>query len=173
MHGFCSQILLRGAHMSTMLETTQNAINPESETGIETQSITTQSDDSTIENQLTDEIKTLWWNHVRLSADRKTTTKELRQIRASLAERLYAMKSLLSRPGRGGQWRSWLKERGIPRSSADRLPTHAETLGIENKCAHWGNLNPAKDGLGRSPTGVPLWYLTAIRRQVPRLPRLW
>lgn len=104
-----------------MLETIQNAITPESETGIETQSITTQADDSTFENQLTVEIKTLWSDNVRLSSDRKATAKELRQIRASLAERLYAMKSLLSRPGRGGQWRSWLKERGIPRSSADRL----------------------------------------------------
>ena len=44
------------------------------------------------------------------------------------------MKSLLSRPGRGGQWRSWLRERGIPRSTADRLVArHAETLDIDNE----------------------------------------
>jgi hypothetical protein len=43
------------------------------------------------------------------------------------------MKSLLSRPGRVGQWRGWLKQRGIPRSTADRLVSrHAETLVGDN-----------------------------------------
>jgi hypothetical protein len=46
------------------------------------------------------------------------------------------MKSLLSRPGRGGQWRGWLRQRGIPRSTADRLVArHAETL-----CSHDENV---------------------------------
>jgi hypothetical protein len=31
------------------------------------------------------------------------------------------MKQLLSRPGRNGQWSSWLQERGISRAAADRL----------------------------------------------------
>src|ERR1019366_5245736 len=40
----------------------------------------------------------------------------------------------LSRPGRGGQWRGWLQERAIPRSTADRLVSrHAETLGSGNE----------------------------------------
>jgi len=41
------------------------------------------------------------------------------------------MKSLLCRPdlGRASQWRGWLRQRGIPRSTADRLVArHAETL---------------------------------------------
>jgi hypothetical protein len=100
----------------------------------EIQPVPTQPDDATIETQLTRQISTLWIEHTRLSADRRTTAMELRQIRAILAERLFAMKSVLSRPGRGGQWRSWLKERGIPRSSADRLcDRHAETLGSDYK----------------------------------------
>ena len=46
------------------------------------------------------------------------------------------MKSLLSRPGRGGEWRGWLGERGIRRSSAARLVArHSEKLGIENGIA--------------------------------------
>jgi hypothetical protein len=119
-----------------MLETIENAIIPEPEPEAGAQPGTAQPDDSTIENQLTEEIRTLWSDHVRLSADRKATSKELRQIRASLAERLAAMKTLLSRPGRGGQWRSWLRARGIPRSTADRLAArHAETL-----CSHDGNV---------------------------------
>ena len=119
--------------MGTMLDTIENAIIPEQEAGTETQPGTSQPDASNIENQLTEEISTLWSSHVRLSADRKATAKELRQIRASLADRLHEMKCLLSRPGRLGQWRGWLRQRGIPRSTADRLVArHAETLAIEN-----------------------------------------
>jgi hypothetical protein len=114
--------------MATMVETVENTIIQEPEA--EAQPGTAQPDDTAIETQLTQEISDLWGNHVRLSADCNATAKELRQIRATLAERLAAMKSLLSRPGRGGQWRSWLRERGIPRSTADRLASrHAETLG--------------------------------------------
>jgi hypothetical protein len=117
--------------VETIVETIEDAISQEPED--ETQPGTTQPDDAATETQLTLEISDLWGNHVRLSADRKATAKDLRQIRAILAERLFAMKSVLSRPGRGGQWRSWLRERGINRSTADRLcDRHAETLGIEN-----------------------------------------
>ena len=115
--------------MPTMVETIENAIIPEAEA----QPGTTQPDDTAIETQLAEEINTLWSDHVRLSADRKATSKELRQIRASLAERLSGMKSLLSRPGRVGQWRGWLRQQGIPRSTADRLVSrHAETLVGDN-----------------------------------------
>jgi len=119
--------------MAIMPKTIENAIIPKPEPEAEAQPGTTQPDDSTIENQLTQEISTLWSEHVRLSADCKVTSKELRQIRASLAERLAAMKSLLSRPGRLGQWRGWLRQQGIPRSTADRLVSrHAETLVGDN-----------------------------------------
>jgi hypothetical protein len=88
--------------------------------------------DDAVETELTQEISALWSDHVRLSANHKTTARELRQIRARLAERLYAMKSFLCRPdrGRASQWRSWLKQQGIPRSTADRLVArHGEILG--------------------------------------------
>jgi hypothetical protein len=135
---------MRGEQMGTMLEAIQNAIIPEPEA--EAQPGTTLADDGAIETQLTQEISDLWSDHVRLSASRKATAKELRQIRASLAERLHAMKSLLSRPGRGGQWRSWLRERGIPRSTADRLVArHAETLGIENGNVPTGAISNSPD----------------------------
>jgi hypothetical protein len=128
--------------MGTMLEIVANALIPEAEA----QSGTTRPDGTEIETQLTEEISSLWSDHVRLSANHKTTAKELRQIRASLAERLAAMKSLLSRPGRGGQWRGWLKQRGIPRSTADRLVArHAETLCADNENVPTGAISePAK-----------------------------
>jgi hypothetical protein len=117
--------------MNALLEAIQDVVIGEPET--EAQPDPTQPDDGAIETQLTNQISSLWVENTRLSADRKATTRELRQIRASLAERLYEMKSLLSRPGRGGEWRGWLREQGIPRSSADRLcARHGETLDIEN-----------------------------------------
>jgi hypothetical protein len=91
---------------------------------------TAQPDDAVIETQLAQEISTLWSDHVRLSGARRATSKELRQVRARLAERLFAMKQILCRAGRAGQWRSWLRQQHIPRSTADRLAMrHAETLG--------------------------------------------
>ena len=84
-----------------------------------------------IESQLTDEISNLWTEHVRVAGTKKTTTAELRRLRATLAEKLYEVKGLLCLPGRSGLWLGWLKEVGVPRSTADRLVTrHAETLGI-------------------------------------------
>jgi len=105
--------------MATMLETIQNAMVQEPDA--EAQPGTTPPDDSTTQNRLAQENTTLWSDHARLSADRKATSKELRHIRAILAERLAAMKSLLSHPGRSGEWRGWLRQHGIPRSTADRL----------------------------------------------------
>jgi len=139
---------MRGTQMGTMVETIENAIIPEPEA--ETQPDSTEPDDGIIETELTQEISTLWSDHVRLSASRRATAKELCVIRARLAERLHAMKSLLSRPGRLGQWRGWLKQQGIPRSTADRLVSrHAETLGIENGNVPTGAIwEPAKDGAG-------------------------
>jgi hypothetical protein len=113
----------------TMVETVENNVAQEPQA--EAQPGTTQPDDGANETQLTQEISDLWSNHLRLSADWKATAKELRQIRVTLSERLYAMKSLLCRPdrGRASMWRGWLRERGIPRSTADRLVArHAESL---------------------------------------------
>ena len=89
--------------MGTMLEAIDNTITLEPKT--EGQPGTAVADDSATENQLTAEITALWSDHVRLNGDRKATAKELRLIRARLAERLHEMKSLLSRPGCLGQWR--------------------------------------------------------------------
>src|ERR1039458_2637432 len=117
--------------MDALVEAIQDVVVAEQETA--TQPDLAQPVDTIIETQLTEEISALWSDHLRLSADRKATAKDLRQVRAILAERLHAMKSLLSRPGRGGEWRGWLRQQAIPRSTADRLVSrHAETLGERN-----------------------------------------
>jgi hypothetical protein len=124
----------------------------------------TQPDGATMETQLAQEISTLWSDHVRLSGNRRAASTELRQIRAKLAERLYDIKQLLCRVGRSGQWRSWLKERGIPRSSADRLcERHAETLGIKNENAPAGAIKPKGDSIEELVQSL----LPRLRRALP------
>src|SRR5271167_628129 len=45
------------------------------------------------------------------------------------------MKGLLAKPGRNGQWSSWLKERKIPRATADRLVAkHERSLNPDDNC---------------------------------------
>lgn len=93
----------------------------------------TQADDAIVEARLEAEISTLWTDHTLLSQSHKKTAVEIRHLRARLAERLFEMKKILSRPGRGGEWRGWLRERGIPRSTADRLVArHGESLGVHD-----------------------------------------
>jgi len=118
--------------MDAILDAVQDIVAAEPEDGA--QPGTAQPDDGAIETLLTEEISSLWTEHTRLSADRKVTSKELRLLRARLAQRLYEMKALLARPGCGGEWRGWLRERGIPRSSADRLVArYAESLGTDKQ----------------------------------------
>jgi hypothetical protein len=84
--------------------------------------------DSETEQQLTDSINQLWSVHIQAQSIIKKTKGELAAIRNNLAERLHTMKTLLARPGRGGQWTSFLSQHGIPRTSADRLVTSHDKL---------------------------------------------
>jgi hypothetical protein len=135
--------------MDAILDAVQDVVAAEPEVGA-------QPDNGTTEARLAQEISELWSSHVRLSGTRRATSKELRQIRARLSERLHAMKSLLARPGRGGEWRGWLRERRIPRSTADRLVArYAETLGIENGNAPTGAIpDPPEDSAERLARSV-------------------
>ena len=58
--------------------------------------------------------------------------RKLKKIRADLSRHLHELKSVLSRPGRGGAWFSFLKEQSIPRSTADRMVNaHEKTISEE------------------------------------------
>jgi hypothetical protein len=112
---------------------------PEPERQPEPEPVIIQDEDAAKESRLSEEIIGLWSQHIDLSGNRRATGKELRILRSKLAERLFVVKQLLCRAGRGGQWRGWLKQRGIPRSSADRFcERHAEILGIKNHDAPSG-----------------------------------
>jgi hypothetical protein len=73
------------------------------------------------EAELVDEVGSLWKVHVHAHLSLKKSRADLKTIRVDLSRKLYELKSVLSRPGRGGAWSSFLGSEGIPRSTADRL----------------------------------------------------
>src|SRR5260370_3764818 len=73
------------------------------------------------ETQLAHEIGELWQVHTQAQTSLHKTRDELKFIRTNHAQRLHELKAVLSRPGRGGAWSSFLETQRIPRSTADRL----------------------------------------------------
>ena len=87
------------------------------------------------EGFLTAEIVQLWQVHGNYQKSIRHETEEFRALRSELGKLLHQMKELLARPGRGGQWSAWLKERAIPRGTADRLVLkHERSLHPHGNC---------------------------------------
>jgi hypothetical protein len=78
------------------------------------------------EGVLTAEIVQLWQVHGNYQKSIRHETGQFRALRNELGRLLHQMKKLLARPGRNGQWSAWLKEREIPRATADRLALRYE-----------------------------------------------
>lgn len=115
--------------LGQIVEQAESVITPKPQIQSDQQPTDVQDEDAATETKLTAEICDLWSQQRVLNGTRKTTARELRLVRGRLGEKLYKMKSLLSRPGRGGEWRGWLREQGIARSSADRwVSRYAESL---------------------------------------------
>ncbi len=103
-----------------MLETSEQIPDPVLEET--TNSKTPEADNSSQdEGALTAEIVQLWQVHGDWQRSIKHETEQFRAIRSELGKLLHQVKELLARPGRNGQWCSWLKDREIPRATADRL----------------------------------------------------
>jgi hypothetical protein len=75
---------------------------------------------SASEALLAKEIGELWFSDRLRTRAIRSTRQELSKIRIGLSERLYSYKSLLVGSGRGGKWASFLREKEIPRATADR-----------------------------------------------------
>jgi hypothetical protein len=86
-------------------------------------------------NELRDEIASLWVAHTTAKNTARATNAELHAIRAQLGRQLWEVKRLLASPGRDGQWSGFLRERGIPRATGDRLVTrHLRSLDPSANC---------------------------------------
>jgi hypothetical protein len=87
------------------------------------------------QNELGESITNLWAAHANAKIAARATNEELRALRAKLGERLSEMKQILAKPGRGGQWSGFLRERNIPRATADRLvERHLRSLNPDENC---------------------------------------
>ncbi len=87
-----------------------------------------------IENKLHAEILTLWITHQLGKGVARKSNEELRTLRLELGSKLYELKSILARTGRGGGWAPYLRANGFPRATADRLvERHESSLQPETK----------------------------------------
>ena len=69
------------------------------------------------------EILQYWDAHLHYQGSMKETNQKAREVRQHLGKLLFHLKQVLAKPGRLGQWSSFLKEHRIPRATADRLVT--------------------------------------------------
>jgi hypothetical protein len=87
------------------------------------------------EVNLTAEIEQLWQVHSKAQTSLSRSRAEAKVVRDDLSRRLHELKSVLSRPGRGGAWSSFLEAQKIPRSSADRfVRSHEKKVASEKNC---------------------------------------
>jgi len=81
------------------------------------------------ESKLSEEIATLWSAHRESKVVARRTKEELKALRRTLGERLWEMKSLLARSGRGGGWADYLRSQHLPRATAERyIKEHKSSL---------------------------------------------
>jgi hypothetical protein len=70
--------------------------------------------------KLADDIHKLWGDHQKRKWSVAKSRAQLKMLRSCLAAQLYSYKKHLVRVGRDGGWASFLRERDIPLSTADR-----------------------------------------------------
>jgi hypothetical protein len=98
------------------------------------ESVATDFTPETVEShhELGEAITNRWVAHANAKIMARATNEELRTIRTKLGEQLSEMKKLLAKPGCDGQWSGFLRERNIPRATADRLAArHLRSLGTD------------------------------------------
>lgn len=88
----------------------------------------------TTESSLTEVIPKLWQEHKAATNVLSQNQKSAKHLRHSLTLQLHHYKQILVGTGRGGQWAEFLRQAGIPLSTADRLvrKRELELRGIEH-----------------------------------------
>lgn len=100
------------------------------------------------EAALSAEIVQLWRVHLDCQSAIKQETQQFRSLRSELGRLLHQMKGLLAKPGRAGGWSEYLRERGIPRATADRLVSKYErSLNPDGNCLTESICEPTEEGI--------------------------
>jgi hypothetical protein len=100
---------------------------------------------------LAGEIVQQW--SMRQSSRREIATRQAEVLKrdAVLGELLYRKKRELCKLGRNGRWCAWLKQRKIPRSTADRLVLqHAEFFRLEDEFPHRESSEPMDGNISQA-----------------------
>jgi hypothetical protein len=106
--------------------------------------------ESPCEQMLGEAITSLWSAHLNAKHAARATNDELRALRVKLGEQLCRMKEVLAKPGRDGQWSGFLRERGIPRATADRLVArHQRALNPDENCLTEADREPTDEEVQR------------------------
>ena len=71
-------------------------------------------------------IVKLWNSERKMHGNTVRNRNDLRSLREDLAEQLRCFKQALAVAGRGGKWHSFLRQAGIPRTTADRYVRQRE-----------------------------------------------
>jgi hypothetical protein len=100
---------------------------------------------------LSGEIIFQWFNRKSLQREMSGQQAELSRIDGILSGLMYEQKKRLSRLGRNGAWCGWLRQHGIPRSTADRLTMeHAEFFGLQNELPHREQVEPLEGRISQA-----------------------
>jgi len=92
---------------------------------------------------LADEIGGLWLARQTYNAAIRSEKSHVRSLEAELAEMFYTMKAVLSQAGRNGEWSEFLRQRGIPPASVERLVAGFQRkLGKVDDCFGHANAEP-------------------------------
>ena len=106
------------------------------------------------ERHLTEEIDRLWEARQSYDGSIRSQRTAMRSLDKTLAEMLYAMKTVLSKPGRSGGWSEFLRDRKFPRATADRwINRYQQTLGDDN-CLNEAVTEPTEEDVQKVFTRV-------------------
>lgn len=111
---------------------------------------------------LTVEILQYWDAHLHYQGSMKETNQKAQEVRQHLGKLLFHLKQVLAKPGRLGQWSSFLKEHSISRATADRLVQK-----------HERSLSPDGNRLAESiPEPTEEQIQTILNKVAPKLRRV-
>lgn len=115
--------------------------------GIDPALASTEYSNDELQNEefLTNTIVELWSVRELYNNKHSQERNYIRHCDQCLGQLLYNVKGFVCKPGRNGGWSSWLAERKISRSTADRLVHRfAKSRGLEDKLSH--------DSISEEPT---------------------
>lgn len=124
---------------------------------------TISNEDVAVEMELNVLIPQLWRSHKESKFEVKRTKTELARVRRDLSEGLHGMKALLARTGRGGMWAAFLREKKIPRATADRYVAAYEA-------SQWDGKEKRLSEAFEEPIHVQIYRL--VQRIEPQLLRV-